>query len=94
VDRRTTDETLDDPEIPPLRDSKVKPRTRSAIVVADPGLSTPFDLVTPDFRPGSDANATNGSVPFAVPPTTVSSTLPVSILEKYGRFNLFSYVMD
>jgi len=38
------------------------------VVVVDPGLRDPFDLVSPDFRPAADANATNGSVPFVLPP--------------------------
>jgi hypothetical protein len=38
------------------------------VVVVDPNLRDPFDLVSPDFRPAPDANATNGTVPFALPP--------------------------
>jgi Protein of unknown function (DUF3237) len=43
-------------------------RTTPRFVVLDPGLRDPYDIVTPDFRPGPDANATNGVVPFVLPP--------------------------
>lgn len=40
----------------------------SDVVVVDPGIRDPYDLVSPDFRTLPDANATNGTVPFVLPP--------------------------
>ena len=52
---------------PPFTTAEFAMRSENVVVV-DPGLRDPFDLVSPDFRPAPDANATNGSVAFVLPP--------------------------
>jgi len=61
-----SDDSGEDPA-PPFTTAQFVASSDS-VVVTDPGLRDPFDLVSPDFRPAPGANATNGSVPFALPP--------------------------
>jgi len=61
-----SDDSSEEPQ-PPFTTAEFATRSRD-VVVMDPGLRSPFDIVTPDFRPAPDANATNGTVPFVLPP--------------------------
>jgi hypothetical protein len=53
---------------PPFTTEQFATQMSENIVVVDPGLHDPYDLVSPDFRPLSDGNAINGTVAWSLPP--------------------------
>ncbi|HXV64361.1 MAG TPA: hypothetical protein VEK15_26920, partial [Vicinamibacteria bacterium] len=57
----------DDDPAPPFTTRSFAERSPN-VVVMDPLLRGPFDQVSPDYRPAPDSPATDGTVPFVLPP--------------------------